>query len=548
MTKRFFSSSALSLLILSGCADDTANPSDTSAVADKPGSHVDELQSYLRQYGYLPSEELARDYPDHLPVVDEVPEPGVLDNATVTALRALQRRNGLAETALLDAETVELIHRPRCANTDADRRDHSGEKFARTSSTPRINNSTITWKILNSDDGIALSDATGAVRTALNIWGREMDVTFRQESSTTATDITFKFAQISTPSNALAGTSFSNPPVITFDTDQRWSFTGAVPSDGFDIATVALHEVGHALGLEHSSIMSPEPAIMRTSISPRSIQRSLAGDDRTAIRTLYDKLSQFDGLASDLAASPRTGVVWHIGTAANPGGFRIYKLFGGVWNEASGNGGAVRIAIGTNDCPVVIDSANNIWWHEADHNVGGWNAIAGKAWDIAVGKNSEPNNGNTVPHWIVSTTPDAGGGFRVAKATSNGWVFDAGPSNASRIAVGPDGRPWIVSANGVVMMRNSADPNVAGWTQVTGGQVTAQDISVDNETRPWITSFDNGIFVRNDQAAPTPGATGADGMVRAEWVRIAGTGTNLSVGWRTLWVADTAKRIWKQND
>ena len=58
-----------------------------------------------------------------------------------------------------------------------------------------------------------------------------------------------------------------------------------VPVPGaFDVETVALHEIGHLLGLGHSSVQN---AIMYPTINP-GMTKGLHGDDIQGIRALYN--------------------------------------------------------------------------------------------------------------------------------------------------------------------------------------------------------------------------------------------------------------------
>ncbi|KAF8390341.1 hypothetical protein HHK36_024866 [Tetracentron sinense] len=66
-----------------------------------------------------------------------------------------------------------------------------------------------------------------------------------------------------------------------YDADETWAI-GSVPS-AFDLETVALHEIGHLLGLEHSSI---EDVIMFPTI-PIGVRKGLHGDDVQGILALY---------------------------------------------------------------------------------------------------------------------------------------------------------------------------------------------------------------------------------------------------------------------
>lgn len=66
-----------------------------------------------------------------------------------------------------------------------------------------------------------------------------------------------------------------------YDGDESWS-VGAVPQS-FDLETVALHEIGHLLGLGHSEV---EGAIMYPAIASGTT-KGLHQDDILGIRALY---------------------------------------------------------------------------------------------------------------------------------------------------------------------------------------------------------------------------------------------------------------------
>ncbi|KAE9452860.1 hypothetical protein C3L33_15242, partial [Rhododendron williamsianum] len=67
-----------------------------------------------------------------------------------------------------------------------------------------------------------------------------------------------------------------------YNADETWS---ADPTPGaFELETVALHEIGHLLGLGHSSV--PD-AIMYASIG-QGVAKGLHGDDIQGIKALYN--------------------------------------------------------------------------------------------------------------------------------------------------------------------------------------------------------------------------------------------------------------------
>ena len=73
------------------------------------------------------------------------------------------------------------------------------------------------------------------------------------------------------------------PKPVHFDDSEHQWVIGAVAS-GFDVETVALHELGHILGLQHSDVAG---SVMFPSVSSNSTKRVLTADDLGGIRELY---------------------------------------------------------------------------------------------------------------------------------------------------------------------------------------------------------------------------------------------------------------------
>jgi hypothetical protein len=70
---------------------------------------------------------------------------------------------------------------------------------------------------------------------------------------------------------------------VVFNTDFEWTTNGS-PSDAADVETVAVHEFGHVLGLDHEDAL---PSVMRSSADASIPYRELTADDEDGIRFLY---------------------------------------------------------------------------------------------------------------------------------------------------------------------------------------------------------------------------------------------------------------------
>ncbi len=68
--------------------------------------------------------------------------------------------------------------------------------------------------------------------------------------------------------------------VIEIDARRAWSQEPAVPPSAIDLESVFLHELGHAMGLDHSR---NEEAVLRAGLKPGQTRRTLHDDDVTGI-------------------------------------------------------------------------------------------------------------------------------------------------------------------------------------------------------------------------------------------------------------------------
>jgi hypothetical protein len=113
--------------------------------------------------------------------------------------------------------------------------------------------------------------------------------------------------------------------------------------------------------------------------------------------------------------------------------------------------------------------------------------LPGSAKDIGAGADGSV--------WIVGTTPTTGG-FNIFKLSGSTWVPDSAGGGAVRIAVQPNGVPWVVNDAGEIFRRTTSSVSSGSWQIMPGW---AKDIGAGGTaTSPiiWIvgTSPVNGGF------------------------------------------------------
>ncbi|XP_073518222.1 collagenase 3-like [Phyllobates terribilis] len=202
-------------------------------------------------------------------------------------IKAMQTFFGLNITGKINKETLKVMKKPRCGVPDVQRFSHFPGK-------PKWEKTSLTYRVVNYTPDITNSEVDYAIAQALRLWSEVTPLNFHQ-IYTGEGDIMISFgykdhgdffpfdgplgilAHAFSPSNGLGGDTH-------FDEDETWT----LGRQGINIFLVALHELGHALGLEHSryeqSIMYPT-LVNNAFVDPTKFK--LFKDDVNGIQALY---------------------------------------------------------------------------------------------------------------------------------------------------------------------------------------------------------------------------------------------------------------------
>ncbi len=174
--------------------------------------------------------------------------------------------------------------------------------------TSRWTKTALTWILVKPLTTLSENDQNDAIDRALTLWADASSLSFTEATGADNADLKISFDEGSHgdpfPFDGAGGTlghSFfpgtQQAGEIHLCSAESWTLSPI--EDGFDLFTVILHELGHALGLEHSI---EESAVMAPSYAAAGFM-ALTQTDVDAIRVLYGSA---DGSITPIA-NPRPG-------------------------------------------------------------------------------------------------------------------------------------------------------------------------------------------------------------------------------------------------
>jgi peptidoglycan hydrolase-like protein with peptidoglycan-binding domain len=255
---------------------------DTKRIASLPDLalgtvHPDLIQvkRYLSSFGYLP--------PDNSTTIS-------LDRFTRNALTRFQRQMGLAITGNITPETRRVMSSFRCALPDVD-------PLGALTVGPWTRRN-LTYAFAHLTTQIPTDQTKVAVRNAFATWqNANVGISFTEVQIGTGPDVSVEWRPANDPDHSMVGALVAHadfppgfsmivndlPLPLHFDDEEHgWAVTSA--AGAFDIQSIALHEIGHCLGLVHSNDPS---AVMYPTVQPNFTLRALQMDDIQKFRALY---------------------------------------------------------------------------------------------------------------------------------------------------------------------------------------------------------------------------------------------------------------------
>ncbi|KAM5224182.1 macrophage metalloelastase [Hipposideros larvatus] len=210
----------------------------------------------------------------------------VNNNYMENKIQEMQQFLGLKVTGQLDTSTLDTMHTPRCGVPDV-------HHFRALPGRPVWKKRLITYRIKSYSPDMKREDINYVIQKAFQVWSDVTPLKFRKIYAGEA-DIMILFARRAhgdaypfDGTTRVLAHAFGPGPKIGGDAHFNEAVTWTKSNKGTNLFLVAVHEIGHSLGLDHSrdrkAIMFPFYRYVNPNTFP------LSADDRRGIQSLYGR-------------------------------------------------------------------------------------------------------------------------------------------------------------------------------------------------------------------------------------------------------------------
>ncbi|XP_055806612.1 metalloendoproteinase 5-MMP-like [Solanum dulcamara] len=255
------------------------------------------IKQYFQHFGYIDNS-LSKNFTDEF------------DQLLFSALKTYQFNFNLNATGEFDTPTLQHMLKPRCGNPDimngttnmnsgkSPRAEHTMAHFSFFEGQPRWPSSKTKLKYAFLPENQLMDSVKAVFGRAFDKWSKVTPLTFKETESYRLADIQIGFFvgehedgnPFDGPMKILAHAFAPPTGFFHLDGDENWVVDGEILKEGMsrisvvDLESVAVHEIGHLLGLDHSS---EKEAIMFPTLGAGVRKVDLSRDDIEGVQMLY---------------------------------------------------------------------------------------------------------------------------------------------------------------------------------------------------------------------------------------------------------------------